>query len=80
MVMDQFCAPVALRCLQKLKLLTFNLYPALTVKVNVTVGEPPEFESAMASPLLPAKLVQVDKLFVQEELAKCESKMAGEIL
>ena len=53
-VIDQFCAPVALRWRQRSKLVIFNLYPAATFIVSVIVGLPPEFERAIASPVFPA--------------------------
>jgi len=40
MVIDQFCAPVPDRTLQKLKDVTSIWYPDATLKVNVKVGVP----------------------------------------
>ena len=54
MVIDQFCAPVALLWHQKSKLAIFKLYPAATLNVSVMEGLPPELAIAIASPALPA--------------------------
>ena len=77
MVIDQFCAPVALLCRQKSKLVMFRLYPEAILRVSVTVGVPPELDKAMASPELPVKLVHAPVLFDQEEADKFGCIMAG---
>lgn len=69
-VIDQFCAPVALRLVHMLKDVTESSYPDATSKVSVIVGVPEELLKDNACPELPAKLVQAPVLFDQDELLR----------
>ncbi len=66
-VMAHACAPVLLRCLQKLNELISSCFPAATLKESIIVGAPELFESAMACPVEPPKLVHEPVLLVQVE-------------
>ena len=53
-VIDQFWAPVVLRCCQKLNELNDKEYPFATVNVSVIVGVPLELLKPIACPADPA--------------------------
>ena len=76
-LIDQFLAPVLLRCLQKLNWLIVRLYPEATSIVNVIVGVPLVLLIAIACPIDPEKLVQALLLLLQEELLRFELKTPG---
>lgn len=76
-VRAQFCAPVLLLTLQKLKLVTESEYPDATSKVKVIVGVPDELLRDNDAPELPLKPPNAVALVVHEEFERFEFKVVG---